>query len=169
MLAVTPFNRIMSSATQTKNISGMMWETGQRIHSLLNSPGLNLTKHLLEKSKSNQWKPHHNQPQRHRVHRPVALKCFVLYHWVKKTHLECMFIWSPQDHCWTVWRFWCGWRVQTKRSVQFCLMHTRFVHYKVHVGKPSTLWAICTHRLNFLTFSPLDVNKKEVICQQGCW
>lgn len=130
MLAVTPFNRIMSSATQTKNISGMMWETGQRIHSLLNSPGLNLTKHLLEKSKSNQWKPHHNQPQRHSVHRPVALKCFVLYHWVKKTHLECMFIWSPQDHCWTVWRFWCGWRVQTKRSVQFCLMHTRFVHYK---------------------------------------
>lgn len=57
MLAVTPFNRIMSSATQTKNISGMMWETGQRIHSLLNSPGLNLTKHLLEKSKSNQPTP----------------------------------------------------------------------------------------------------------------
>lgn len=87
MLAVTPFNRIMSSATQTKNISGMMRETGQRIHSLLNSPGLNLTKHLLEKSKSNQWKPHHNQPQRHSVHRPVALKCFVLYHWVKKNHI----------------------------------------------------------------------------------
>lgn len=99
MLAVTPLNRIMSSATQTKNISGMMWETGQRIHSLLNSPGLNLTKHLLEKSKSNQWKPHHNQPQRHSVHRPVALKCFVLYHWVKKTHLECMFIYIYLECC----------------------------------------------------------------------